>query len=129
MGPLDRYIASMRGLVTLDEDLAELAAPALEEAARANVRAGLDPDGNPWPRKKDGTAPLKNAANAITCTAQGNLAVLEVDGVEAFHQKIKGDGPHPRRKLIPEPGDAVPAYLGDALEGVVAAELARRFPR
>jgi hypothetical protein len=124
MTTIEDYVARLRRLELFDDELAELAAPALEHAARANVAAGLDPNGRPWRAKKDGSRPLVNAAAAVTCHAEGNLAVLEVSGPEYWHQTIAGDGAHPRRALIPSPGDAVPGYLAAALDDVVAKALA-----
>lgn len=120
MSTIEDFVADMKKLGTFDEDLARLAAPAIEAAAKKNVAAGMDPEGKPWKAKKDGSQPLKNAAAHVSATANGTVVELVVEGVEAYHQRFKEDGAHPRRQLIPDEGDPIPPYIADALDSVIA---------
>jgi len=116
---IEDFIADMKKLGTFDEELARLAAPVIEAAAKKNVAAGLDPEGKPWKAKKDGSQALKNAADHVSATASGTVVELVVEGVETYHQRFKEDGAHPRRQLIPDEGDPIPSYIADALDSVL----------
>ena len=116
MPGLEQMIAELDSLETFDERSARLAAPKLEEAVRSQARAGLDPNGKPWPLKKDGSRALVNAAARVRAIAVGPRVDLIVDGPEYYHQTVKPDGTLPQRKIIPSVGDALPPALQAAIE-------------
>jgi hypothetical protein len=119
MSGLEAFIMKMRHLGDVEGELARIAARAVEEAARANVSAGLAPDGTPWPAKKDGSKALKNGAAAVHAVATGSGVLLSVEGVEAYHQRYREGAAHPRRQLIPDQGDPIPEYIDRALGAAV----------
>jgi hypothetical protein len=127
MATLEDFIMKMRQLGELPDAVASAAAPALEQAARANVAAGLDPYGKQWPPKKDGSRALKDADKAVHVTSAGPTCTITVEGVEAFHNGLKEGGAHPRRQLIPESGDPIPDYLTKALDAVAAKVVGERL--
>lgn len=118
---LNDMIAQVQALGGLPEDVAREAAPLVQEAARLTARAGQTPDGKAWPAKKDGGAPLVNAANAIKATADGKVITIRLSGPEVFHNSGVGKTT-PKRKIIPEAGDPIPPVVAEAL--LLAANLA-----
>jgi len=91
-------------LGTLDTELVKRAAPELakelQEETQDNIVRGVDPDGKPWLRTKDGAQPLRNAGKAVSTKAVGNVIIQRVEGVEAKHHKgaVKGGE---KRPIIP----------------------------
>ena len=120
---LEQMIAGLRNLQTFDERCAELAAPKMEEAAKAQASAGIDPNGRAWTPKKDGSRPLENAADHVRAEVHGNRVDLIVDGPEYFHQTAKAGGRLPQRKIIPSVGDPLPPALKQAADEAVAQAL------
>lgn len=116
MSSLEQMIARMKQLGSFNERAAELAAPLMQDAAREAANAGVDPNGKPWPAKKDGTRALEHAADHVRAESHGDRVDLIVDGPEFWHQTIKEGGPHPQRKLIPSVGDALPPALKAAAD-------------
>lgn len=111
---LDAMIAQLRALGRLPEDVAREAQPLVLEAARATARAGTTPEGRPWPPTKKGTAPLKNAADAITVEVSGRVITEVLTGPEVFHNAGVGSTT-PQRKIIPETGDPIPPGVQKAI--------------
>ncbi len=116
MPGLEQMIAELNAFESFDARTAQIAAPKLQEAVRSQARAGLDPNGKPWPLKKDGSRALVNAAAHVRAIAVGPRVDLIVDGPEYFHQTVKPDGTLPQRKIIPSVGDALPPALQAALD-------------
>lgn len=102
---LDELADAFRKLETFPQDAAKIAAPLVDAALKETARAGTDPLGNPWPPKKDGGAPLKNAADHITTKAVGTVVQATLQGVEVFHHYGAGV---PRRQILPDPGTIPP---------------------
>ena len=111
---LRAMIDRVQALGGLAADVAREAAPLVQEAARSTVRAGPTPDGKPWAAKKDGGKPLANAANAVTAAADGAVVTIKLSGPEVFHNAGVGKTT-PKRKIIPESGDPIPASVAEAL--------------
>lgn len=124
MNAVDSFLASLAKLPELPKRIAEAAAPELEKAARANAAAGRDPDGNPWPAKKDGTRPLEHAGEHISGSSAGATATLTLEGADVYHQNAKPGGRLPKRRVIPD-GPPTPAYLNDVLVDVAGREFAK----
>lgn len=121
LAELDAMIASVRRLGSMPEDVAAAAAPLVEEALRATVRAGTDPDGHPWKRKKDGGDPLVHAADHIATRAVGSVVRATLTGVEVFHHFGAGV---PRRQILPDPG-TIPEAVGAAVQRAAEQVFAR----
>lgn len=109
---LATFISRIRGLEGFAFDVAKEAAPLVQEAQRANMRAGLTPDGDRWQPKKDGGAPLKNSAEHLTAAPAGDAVVMTLTGPEVFHND--GTKTLPKRQILPSAGK-LPKYLVDAL--------------
>lgn len=124
MSTLETMIEDMKRLSTFDERCAELAAPKMQEAARASADAGVDPNGRPWAPKKNGARALAHAAEHVTAEAHGNRVDLIVDGPEFWHQTAKEGGTLPQRKIIPSVGDPLPPSLKAAADEAVAQAFA-----
>lgn len=125
MSGLDAMIARMRKLAVPDvgDRVAARAAPLVDAAIKATVRAGTDPLGNPWPPKKDGGRPLEHAADHIVTSAQGPVVVSVLSGVDVYHHF--GSGHVPRRQILPD-GASVPPKVTAAIEKA-AAEVLREI--
>jgi hypothetical protein len=93
-------LEALRELHGLQERIAKLSAPRVEEAVRAQAAAGLDPEGRPWTPTKDGRRPLVHAANAIHVDALGDIVVIVLTGKEVFHHF--GTGRVAARRIIPD---------------------------
>ena len=118
--PLDDMIASLLRLAEMPDEAAKLAAPIVEKVAKAQAADGLAPDGEAWTPKKDGGAPLKNAAKAISVEAIGNVVRVKLAGVEVLHNF----GTHrlPKREIIPTRSNEIPpAYAAAIKAGADAA--------
>lgn len=120
---LDEMIARIRrlGAPTLVDEVAREAAPLVDAAIKRTARAGVTPLGAPWKSKKDGGAPLVNAAAAITTRALGRIVAVTLTGPTVFHHL--GLGGKPRRQVIPD-GVSIPPGVKEA-----AIEAARRVFR
>lgn len=109
---LENMIAALRELTELQERVAKLAAPQVEQAVRAQAAAGLDPEGRSWTPTKDGRRPLVHAANAIHVDALGGVVVIVLTGKEVFHHF--GTGRVSARRIIPD------SELPDRLRRIIA---------
>lgn len=116
---MNAWIAKLRRLPELARDAAPDAAQAMHEANAATIAAGTTPSGAPWKPRVDGGQPLRGAAGAVTATARGSIAALELSGPEVFHHR--GTAKDPRREIVPTKG--LPARFADAIRAV----LVRRF--
>jgi hypothetical protein len=109
------------------DGLAEVAREAeslvLAEAQRT-AAAGTDPDGKPWPaRKEDGGRALKNAAAHITVQAAGPTLRIKLTGPDVYHHYgARGV----RRQVIPD-GAVAPAGIVRALRQAADRVAARRL--
>jgi hypothetical protein len=103
-------IRRLRSLSRLDKEVAPAVARELQAWAASNIAAGVGPDGQAWPPKKDGGKALQNAAQALAARAVGTVALLELRAPEVFHHF--GAGGKPRRPILP---GNIPRKLGDAI--------------
>ena len=117
---LDAHVARLRSLKGLvAEAMPELAA-ATQSEFQASAAAGTDPEGNPWPLKKDGGRALINAAGKITAQAVGLVIVAVVSGIDAIHHH--GTWKDPRRQILPTK-NGMPSSLKESYR----AGLIRKF--
>lgn len=110
-------------LATLDEWIQDLrdageginaAAPEVAKACKsadAQLSQGRGIGGDEWAPCKDGSAPLTNAAAALTVDAVGNVVVFRIGEPYVFHHF--GAGRVPRRPILPTAG--LPDNLGHAI--------------
>jgi len=126
---LEAFIMQMRQLGELPDAIAAAAAPVLEQAARENAAASRDPNGKTWAPKKDGSRPLEHAADAIHAEAAGPTVTLSIEAgaPENWHQRLKEEGRHPRRQILPSPGDPLPDYLAKPLGEIAQKTIAERL--
>lgn len=97
---LDAQIKKLRELGGMVDRAAPAIAKAVEGELRANVAAGVGPDGEPLTRTKDGRQPLERAGRAITVRALGTVILAKVSGHHALHHLGRARG-GVRRPLIP----------------------------
>jgi hypothetical protein len=120
---LDEMIATLRRLATLPAEAAKAAAPLVDEAIKTTVREGHDPDGKPWPARKDGGAPLVHAADHISTEARGTVIRTTLTGPDVFHHFGASRG-GVKRRILPDPG-TMPKGVEAALRTGAAAAFER----
>lgn len=122
---LDRYLAKLGKLRSFRADMAKIAAPLVEAAARATAAAGTTPDGKAWEPKKGGGRALPNAAAAITARAVGSAILVILRGPYVLHHIGKGHAP--KRQIIPAGGasSSLPPGIARALH-TASAQAFRR---
>lgn len=125
---LDRMIAILRGLggAEVAQAVARRAAPLLDEAVKRTASAGQDPEGHPWPARKDGGRALERAADHITTRAAGNLVRMTLTGPDVFHHFGATRG-QVRRQIIPDAGAEIPASVVAVLTQAARDEIAARL--
>jgi hypothetical protein len=115
---LDAHIARLR---TLGTSFVRDAAPEIADACRGvlerQIAAGVDPNGKPWPAKKDGEGkPLAHAADALVVVPVGTTVFMRLKGPEARHHKGIAKGGTVRRIL---PVVDIPAPMSRAITSVL----------
>lgn len=127
-GELDKAIAAMEGLSSFGVDVADNAAKRITTIARADYAAGRGPNGEEWPRRKsDGAIALQRPAAAISFVPLGETIQGVAEAVLAYHQE--GSDRLPKRKVFPDPGEAMPASWEKAIEDAAKEEMAKRAPK
>lgn len=119
-GTIQEWIERLNALATLPVQLAPKVAAELDKQIRANVAAGVDPDGKAWPATRDGKQPLRNAGKALTVRALGTRIVATLTGPEALHHLGRARGGVVRRIL---PSAKLPGAVVAAIKRVIASEL------
>jgi hypothetical protein len=110
---LSAYATRLRGLKNLARVAAAEAAPAILAAVQKTAAAGTDPEGKPWPPKRDGTQALPNVAGAITAVAKGAVVLVKLTGAYVFHHYAKGKD---RRRILPDGGAGIPPQISEAVK-------------
>ena len=123
---LAAFVSRLRDLKSLATVAAKEAAPLVEGTLRETAAAGTDPDGNPWPPKRDGSRALPNAAGAISAVAKGTAVVVVLTGAYVYHQFSKGKS---RRRILPDRGTTLPARVAQALRNATERAFARVMGR
>ncbi len=84
--------AAMQEMIRRLSEVSEVpnrAAPKVARASKAELASsaaqGLDPQGRPWKKTKDGRTPLTGAGEAIRATATRNVVVLSISDHHARH--------------------------------------------
>lgn len=111
MSTLEGWAESLRTLPTgLQASVEEIRA-GIESKIKADIAAGVAPDGTSWKPKKGGGRALVNAAKALSTSVSGMVIFIRLTGVEIFHQF----GTHrvPRREMVPGNVGDFQQRLGD----------------
>lgn len=110
----------MQKLKELDTFVPEAAwdcAEAWHDQLRAQISAGVDPDGKAWPLRKDtGERTLQHADDALRVAPVGTTLVARLTGPVARHHLGRARGGIPR-VILPEKG--LPKAAADAIVGAV----------
>lgn len=124
---LDEIIETLRGLDrgNIAEAIAKRAAPLLESQIRRTAKAGQDPEGRPWPKRKDGGAPLQHAGDHVHARASGNVVRITLTGPDVFHHFGATHG-GVRRQVIPDAGAEIPESVRKAILEAARAEVQAR---
>lgn len=113
---MEEWINNLRSIHGLVDAAAEELAPVVKQQLVENYAKGQNPYGDTWQATKQGTQPLKNAADNVRVKAIGNTIVVSIDGRYVFHNYGAGS---PKRTLLPEGG--LPFKMGDAIrKGLVS---------
>jgi hypothetical protein len=115
---LDTLITKLRRSKAFVQAAAPAAAKAMGDALKETVSAGETPDGTPWVPKKDGGAPLVNAASKITVKSVGTVLVAVIPKIEAIHNQ--GTRRIPARQILPK-GGIPPAIAAAIKQSIIAA--------
>jgi hypothetical protein len=113
---MNEMIATLKELggSGMTDKVAAKAAPLVDEAIKTTAKAGQNPYGEPWAPKKDGGAPLKNAASHVSTRSSGSLVIVTLTGeAEVFHNR--GGKRTPQRQIIPNSETFLPRTVNDAL--------------
>lgn len=127
---LAAVVERIRALDGVGVAIAEDAQPAVLEEAKRTAAAGTTADGNAWAPTRKGERALKNAAAAISIAVSGaSRAVLTLilRGPEVYHQNAKGTGKYglPKRAVLFDPANGVPAKMRDAIAASARKVIAR----
>lgn len=118
---LDQMIAYFQGLGNLSKTRwVEEATRAIEGVARAQYAAGQGPDGQSWPRNKDGSIPLQGPTKEITFTGSGGTIRITAPDVLQYHQE--------KRPTLPT-GNALPAPWATAATKAIEKTLEDAAPK
>jgi len=113
---LDEMMISLSRLGNVEE-LARLAASAVQAANRQTAAAGTSPDGVAWaPRKKDAAPALQNAAAAVQAAAVGSKVVLRLVGTATGSQRVQAIQNH-TRPILPSSRAQIGKPITEALTG------------
>lgn len=110
LATLDEWIRDIRASGEGIKEAAPEIAARCKEASDAILSTGQGLGGDVWAPKKDGGAPLVNAAAAVTVTAVDNVIVFRLGVPEVYHHYGAGV---PQRPILPR-GD-LPDRLGNAI--------------
>jgi hypothetical protein len=105
-------------------EMAKAAAPKIEEISKASAAAGTTPDGQAWKPKKDGKAPLQNAAAAVECVPLFDKIKIRLIGTATGSQKVQAIQ-NLYRPIIPTRGGEVPKPLVEALKDAASKTFKR----
>lgn len=111
LATIDQWIADIRASGEGIKEAAPIIAAKCKEASDSELSAGHGLGGDEWAPKQDGSAPLVNAAAAVTVTAVDNVIVFRLAAPEVYHHY--GAGGKPQRPILPR-GD-LPDRLGNAI--------------
>jgi len=81
-------------------EAAPVGAQKLDAVLRANISAGVAPDGSAWPLRLDGGKALQNAGDELEVKAEGTVILARISGPYALHHLGKARG-HVQRRIIP----------------------------
>lgn len=83
---LEAFIRGVESLRTMNEQVAAAAAEDVGDVVRANVDAGVAPDGTPWAPKKDGGGKaLAGKSDGVEAEAKGSAINVKIGPPLVFH--------------------------------------------
>jgi phosphoglycerate dehydrogenase-like enzyme len=97
---LDKHIARVEGVPGVAKRIAPDVSKDVHRIIVKNIAAGIGPDGVQWKPTKEGGAPLRNAARALTVSAVEAFIVMMLEGPEAKHHKGNARG-RIKRLILP----------------------------
>lgn len=112
---LQGWIDKLNTLDDLPSEVAKDVAPALDAKIRANISAGVDPEGKPWQLTKEGKKPLTNAGAALTVRAISSVVQAKLEGHVALHHLGAAKG-NVRRQILPS--SRLPQPMTEAVKQV-----------
>lgn len=148
---LERFIRGVESLRTLNEQVAREAEKGIARVARETAAAGTTPSGEKWPERKDGGKALRGAPNEISSSAKGTRVELKIGTPYVFHNYGAGGSSTtkeaerarkrsaakraatgtkskfhaPRRQILPDVGEPIPAGMREAIEDAAARVLGK----
>lgn len=120
---LDAQIVRLRNLHAA-EVAAPLVAQELDRELRAQIAAGVAPDGTPWQPTQAGAKPLQHAGASLIVWATGAVVIAKLVGATALHHlgRVRGGI---RRQILPS--STLPAALTAAIRRVVLNAIAKEL--
>lgn len=120
MAELEDMIARLRGLGRAALEAVPEIAQECKRLVEENVAAQRGPDGEAWPKSKEGRPVLVNAGANVSAQAVGGTALLRLEGPEARHHLGVARGKVQRRIL---PSKGIPAPMAEAIRRVTTRAL------
>jgi len=117
---LDDMIARLRALGRAARTAVPEIARECKSIVAENIRAQRGPDGEAWPRAKDGAPVLEGAADALSAQGVNGAALLTLSGPEARHHLGIARG-RVQRRILPTKG--IPAPMAEAIKRVLLRRL------
>lgn len=114
---VNQWIERLRALPEMAERCAPDAAEAVHRVIDLQIKRGTDPDGVPWPpRKEDGAKALQTAGKAVTVVPVGSRIYCRVTGYIGRHNLGRAKGGTMRRIL---PVSGIPRAYSAAIHHVL----------
>ena len=120
MAELDDMIARLRGLGATTREAVPEVADECKTVLAGNIAAQRGPDGEAWPKSKDGAPVLVNAAKELTAQAVNGAVLITLRGPEARHHLGIAKG-RVQRRILPSKG--IPAPMSEAIRRVLFRKL------
>lgn len=111
---LDKLPDTIRG------DATKAAAQSIEGVARGQYAAGQGPDGQAWPRNKDGSISLQGPTKEITFSGSNGTIKITAPDVLQYHQE--------KRPTLPQ-GNTLPAPWATAATKAIEKTLEDAAPK
>ncbi len=114
-----RQLAILRELGSLATSVAPLVAREVRKDILEHVKDGVDPEGKPWKKTKDGHTPLQNTDENLRVRVFGSRVVATLEGRHARHHLGAVSG-RVQRKILPT--RSIPDTMARAIKRVADAE-------
>lgn len=117
---LDSQIGMLKVLVDLPDECVPVVADAMERETHRTIRAATDPDGKPWPPKKDGTGFTFVKPSDIVVGAAGRIIITRIKTRPVvLHNNGYARGDIVRRVI---PSKRIPAPMAAAMRRACEAK-------